>query len=252
MTLPKVTTPTFKIKLPTSGKEIKLRPFLVKEEKIIMLAVQAGGPDDILNAIKDVIRNCTFDDIDVDTLSTIDIEYIFLRLRIMSRGSLVNLQFKCNHVIKEKQPDGREIDTECGHITKLDFDLETVEVKVPDEYNTTIVLDKKQNIGVVMKPPTYSSFYKLRDLVDETKSIADRYDIFLDFIDYVFDGTTIYKDFTREELKDFIESLSNENYAKIKNFFNTLPKLSAKLHICCSKCKNQSDITLEGLQNFLD
>ena len=130
MALPVLETPSFHLEVPSTKKKIKFRPFLVKEEKILMIAMQDGGEDTIFTAVKDIISNCTFNAVDVEKLTTYDLEWIFLQIRIKSKGSDVDLYFKCSNIINEATAEkfGLEVGVECGHTNEVSFNLEEVKV----------------------------------------------------------------------------------------------------------------------------
>jgi hypothetical protein len=238
MTLPVINTPTFVLELPSTKQKVTFRPFLVKEEKILLIALQDKKQETIINAIKQIIVNCTFGKLDTSKLTTFDLEYIFLQLRIKSKGSEVELSFVCNN-----EKDGQR----CGQENGLKYDLGNIKIVTPEGHTDKIMLT--DSICVVMKHPTLNDMAKIQSIV-EKDDIAAIYDIIYDFVDTIAEGDTIYS-FTREELAVFIESLSEQQFNKLRGFFDTMPKLVGSIPIKCKKCGHQETIELEGLQSFL-
>jgi hypothetical protein len=241
MALPVLDVPTYILDLPSSkGKKVKYRPFLVKEEKILLIAIQENSDDVLYEAVKNIIKNCTFGELNVDNLSTLDIEYIFLQLRIKSKGSDVDLTFKCENTLESGEV--------CGTDNPIKFNLEDVKVHTPDDYQKTIMLT--DDIGLLMKNPTLETSKKLQIAIKEN-SLQKIYDIIPDYIESVFQGDNTFE-FTAEEFQEWLESLSNEQFERIQKFFVSLPKLRAEIPVKCRKCAYQETIVLEGLSNFLE
>ena len=249
MGLPRVAVPEYSLKLPSSGKEIKYRPFLVKEEKLLLLlAMESEEPQQMVEATKNVIKNCVFGDIDVDSLPTFDIEYIFLWLRAKSKGELIELKYKC---------------PECKGEIPLSFNVEDVKVQRQDEHNNKIELT--ENLGVVMMYPNMTLQQKLDSFENETQ-VNKVFKTVLLCMDYIYDAENTYsnKDHTEKEMQEFLESLTDDQFQKISKFFETMPKLQHKVKLNCkNKVKGESkkkdkvcgyteDIVLEGLQSFFE
>ena len=253
MSLPKLTVPTYTLELPSTKQEIKYRPFLVKEEKLLLIAMQDstdGNNKQIISAVKDVIVNCTFDQVDVSKLTTYDLEYLFLQLRIKSRGSVTEMSFKCNNTLKND--DGSE--HTCGHVNEIDFDLTTAKI-VGDLTNKDkkIILEEATQIGVIMKEPTFESVLELSDsfLTGETQSVEDAYALLPKYIDTVFQGEETFDEFTDKEILDWLDELTEDQKNKIESFFDAIPKLSANIEAKCSSCGYKEQVPVEGLANFL-
>lgn len=245
MTLPKASVPTYKTKLPSTNKEIKFRPFLVKEEKAIMIAFQDPSNSTLYETIKNVISSCTFDQLDVDNLPLIDLEYLFLQLRIKSKGSFVEVAYRCEH----PKQDG----SACGTVNEVTVDLTAATVEKKKEVSNKIMLDPKDKFGVILKYPTLSTLKDIEDLSD-TKDINKVYGVFSKFIDTIFKGEEAFeaKDHTEEELTDWLESLTDSQFTLIKDFFEGLPKLKLKFKPKCSACGHEEEVELEGLKSFLE
>jgi hypothetical protein len=241
--LPKIDVPIYETKLISSGKTIRYRPFLVKEQKLFLMAAESEDVKDTISAIKQVINNCVLDDIDVDNLSTFDIEYLFIQLRARSINEVVNLAFNCNNKIKNEK-DEEKI---CGNLVKYDLNLLEIEPTKNDKHTDKIQLTDK--LGIVLKYPTFNSVNKLDVNSDDMEQILD---VIINCIDYIYDDEQVYyaKDSTKKELLEFIENMKQTDLEKVQDFFNTLPKIKKDLHFKCDKCGYEEDIIVEGIQNF--
>ena len=231
MTLPKIVTPTYELEIPSSKEKITYRPFLVKEEKILLLAQEAGEESDILNAIKQIIKNCTFEEVEVENLALFDLEYIFLNIRSKSVGEKVELKLLCDD-------DGETY-------ADVTIDLEKIEVDFPEEHTNNIQLT--DTISLVMRYPQMSALSLTT--VSDTETI---FHMIKTSIRQIIDGETIYEqvDFTEEDLDVFIESLTSEHFKNIQEFFQTMPKLKHVVKYKNPKTKKQNKRTLEGLNSF--
>ena len=241
--LPKIDVPVYETTLISNGQKIKFRPFLVKEQKLFLMASQSDDTKDMVDAIKQVIRNCVLDEIDVDTLPTFDLENIFIQLRARSVNDVVNLSYNCNNKITNDKGE----ENACGNLVKFDIDLlELKAEKNPNHTNKIVINDK---LGIVLKYPTFNMMEKL-DM--ENNNMEHILDIIISCIDYIYDQDNLYyaKDSTKEELTEFVENLQQSDLEKIQEFFTTLPKLKKDLHFHCNKCGYEEDITVEGIQNF--
>jgi hypothetical protein len=219
MALPKIKSPIYELSLYSTKKNYKYRPFLVKEQKILLMAVESQDPKEMLRAIKQIIINCSIDEINVEKLPMFDLEYFFLRLRGKSIGEEIEL--KLTH------PTGLNSKGEmCEFSTPYKLNIMEVEVEVSDKHTNKIVLDKESSIGVVLKYPTMSMADKLQ--TENKKNQFDTIqDVVIESIDYIFDNENVYpsNESTKSELIEFINGLSQEQFAKITEFFNTMPKL---------------------------
>lgn len=243
--LPKIDVPIYELKLPLSKKKIKFRPFLVKEEKILLMAMESDDQDAILLAIKQIINNCIVSKINIDDLPILDFEYMFMHLRARSVGELIDLQYKCNNDVDEKE--GEKI--KCNNLVKLSFNALEVE---PDLKSINEKIELTSNLGIVMKYPTFKGIEKLNreDIPASPAEIVAR--TVINSIDYIYDKENLYyaKDVSEEELIDFIDSLTREQFLKIQEFFDNLPKLKKELNFVCPKCKYEEQIVVEGIQSF--
>ena len=233
MALPVLETNTFELTLPSSEVTVKYRPFIVKEEKILLQAMESQEQKQIVNALKNIVSVCTFGQLNVDELPTFDLEYVFLKIRSKSVGEVANLKILC--------PDDKKT------YADVEVDLSTVDVHVDDEHRNTIVVDEDRKISVLMKYPTLAS-------VDPTKDYSkqDTKALFSVISHQIIEGETIHqaKDYTKEELDKFIESISSASFKKIQKFYETMPKLMHEVEIENPKTKVKSKITLSGLSDF--
>lgn len=240
--LPKIDVPIFEVNLPLMKKKVKYRPFLVKEEKILLMAMESKEETEIALAIKQIVNNCVITKLDIDELPIVDLEYLFLHLRARSIGEIIELQYQCNNNVS--QEDGTE--KKCGALIK--FELNALEI-APE---TDTVVEKKiqltENLGVVMKYPNYKMIENLTS-TSEAEMVVET---ITSCIDYIYDNDGVYyaKDVKKEELVDFIDSLTREQFEKIQNFFENIPKLRKKMNFVCGKCGYKDEITLEGIQSF--
>lgn len=236
MALPKIETPTYTMVLPSREGEIKFRPFTVKEEKILMIAAETGEQKDMLRAMSDVIKSCTYDVVICDDLPVFDIEYIFLQLRAKSVGEIAKFRVLC--------PDDMETYTE------IEIDLTKVDVQVDDDHDNKVVIDEKRNLGVVFDYPTLSTYDISKDI--DTVSTEDVFNLIYSCVNHIYEGDKIYpgKDSTLKEKKEFFESISQKNLVDIRKFFDSIPRLKQEVEVENPKTKVKSIVTLKGLQDF--
>ena len=236
MPLPKIVTPTHELTLPSNGKKITYRPFLVKEEKILILAIESNSLKDISRAIKDVLRNCILTKgVKVDELPTFDIEYLFLNIRARSIGESIELVVTC--------PDDRE--------TKVNVTvyIDEVQVKTNDEHNADIKIDDTYTMR--MKYPSLDEFIDENFNFDGQAS-DNSFEIIASCIDMVFSEDEAWesKDCTKKELTQFVEQLNSAQFKEIEKFFDTMPQLSHDIEVENPKTKVKSTVKLEGLASF--
>jgi hypothetical protein len=234
MQLPVIETPTYKVVIPSTKKEIEMRPFLVKEEKVLMIAQESGDTKQILTAIKKIIRACSFDKIVPNDLTTYDLEYLFIQLRAKSVGETSTLVFKCE---------------ECGKEHTAEIDISTIEVTYPEKEPISKI-EITDKVGMVLKPMA------LRDMVEltEDSTEADITAALASTIDYIYDDEEIYnsKDVPRNELYGFIDNLSHKHLEIMQAFMEAQPKLSYTYEWTCEddNCKHKNKIVLEGIRSF--
>jgi DNA-directed RNA polymerase subunit M/transcription elongation factor TFIIS len=240
--LPKIDVPIYNVELPLSKKKIRYRPFLVKEEKLLMMAMEANDVKGITMAIKQIANNCILDEIDIDDLPVTDIEFLFLQLRARSVNEIVELSYKCNNTIADVEGNEKT----CDHIVKIDFNIFDIKPTFDEKHTNKIELSPE--LGVVMRYPTFESI----ELIEDESDVNKVFSILDTCIDYIYDKDNIYyaKDTTKEELREFIEGMTREQFEKVKNFFDTMPQLKKRVDFKCGKCGYSENIEVEGLQNF--
>ena len=228
MSLPKLNTPVYEAILPSTDKVIKFRPFLVKEEKVLLTAMEDGSQTALMNAIKTILKNCVQGNLDVERLPLFDIEYLFLKLRSKSVGEVSEIGLKCT-------------DTECGGVNQISINMDEIEVYKPEGHNRKIMISDE--VGVMMSYPVI----KTAGITEE-----DGMAIVKDCIEMVFTEEEQHErdSFTSKELDEFIESMDSKQFGKIKEFFDTMPKLQHTINYKCEKCGEDKEITLQGLDSF--
>mgnify|MGYP000356695389 CR=1 FL=1 len=235
MTLPKITTPTYELELPSTDEKVKFRPFLVKEEKILLIAIENDKSEEMLNAIKQIIRNCTFDKIDVEKIPLFDLEYIFLQLRAKSIGEISKFRILC--------PDDKKT------YADVEIDLTKVVVEVAEGHDNRIIIDDKKQLGIVLSYPSVALFKSTNLIGNNVKAV---FDLIVQCVDHIFEGEKVYpaKDSTEKELTAFLEDLTQKSFGKIKDFFDTMPKLKHEIEVENPKTKVKSKVVLQGLKDF--
>ncbi len=240
--LPKIDVPVYETTLISTGKPVRFRPFLVKEQKIFLMASQSDDAKEVVNAIKQVISNCIVDDIDIDQLPTFDLENLFMQLRARSVGEKIELNYVCNN---PQVLAGTDETKPCGGKIKLFLDLLDIKPTINPEHNKKIEITPK--LGIVMKYPNFEILNSLN-----IESQADLLKIIIACIDYIYDEEQMYyaKDFSEKELMEFVENMQQTDVLKIQKFFETMPKIAKELDFHCTKCGYRENLMIEGLQNF--
>lgn len=235
MPLPKLSVPEYELNLPSNGQLVKYRPFLVKEEKVLMIAMETGDEKSMITAVKSIIKNCTNLKQKVEELPTFDIEYVFLKLRAKSVGESVDIRVTCT--------DDNE--TMVDHTV----DLSKVEVIKPEDHSTTI--DLGDNIGMIMKYPSLDVFVK-NNFGDGANEIDTIFELTIGCVDKVYEGDEVWeaKDVSKKELTEFLEGMNTDQFQKVQMFFETMPKLSHTIKVTNPNTGVESDIVLEGLGAF--
>ena len=230
--LPKITAPEYTLILPSSKKKVKYRPFIVKEEKLLLMAVESKSEDEMKSAVEQIISNCTFGKCNPNDMPVVDIEFLFLQLRIKSKGEKTEYSFKCD---------------KCGVSNDKSADLTKVKVVNGDRSN---IIKLTSDIGLKMLPPSY----KLAGNISSKMTTDDIFNVIVSSIESVYDGeeVTLAKDESKEDLLEFIESLSDTQFKDIKSYFDNLPALELELDFSCVGCKEKNNIKMRGLQNFLE
>jgi len=235
MALPKLTTPTYELEVPSTDEKIKYRPFLVREEKILLIALESGKSEDIINAVKDIVTACTFDKLDLGTMPMFDVEYVFLNIRAKSVGEISSLRLLC--------PDDKET------YANVDVNLSEVTVQVEKEHSEKIELTDE--MGIIM---TYPSIDSMASTGITDISAENMLEVIGSCILQIYDkkGEEVFeaKDQTKKEITDFIEQFNTKQFQKLQEYFDTMPKLKHMVEIENPKTKVKSKIMLQGLNDF--
>jgi len=237
MPLPKIVTPTYELELPSSGETIQYRPFLVKEEKVLVIALESEDTKQITNAIKTVLKNCIQTrGIKVEQLPTFDIEYLFLNIRGKSVGETVDVNVTC--------PDD-EVTT-----TKVTIDLDAIQVQKNEEHTNQIKLD--DSIMMELKYPSLEQFIKSNFDFTDQNQMDQSFQLIGQCIDKIYTADEVWAaaDCTKKEVNDFLESMNSNQFKEIEKFFETMPKLSHTINITNPKTKVESEVVIEGLASF--
>jgi hypothetical protein len=243
MSLPKIDVPVYSTKLISTGKTVKYRAFTVKEEKLFLMANESEEVDTVIDSIKQVLNNCIMTKgINVEELPLFDIEYLFLKLRAVSVGEVVNLRYKCNNILPKLEGEDEK---KCNHIVEIDLNLNEI---TPESVKIDKTIQITDTMGVTMKYPTFD-LLKEFDANQEVDSIVK---MTVKCIDFIYDKDNVYyaKDAKEEELIDFVESMQSKDLEKVKDFFSSMPKLKKNLDFKCIKCGYEEKIELEGIQSF--
>ena len=235
MALPKLNTPTYELEVPSTDEKIKYRPFLVKEEKILMIAMESKDNGQIVNAVKDIVSACTFNKLDIASIPMFDVEYIFLNIRAKSVGEVSKLKLLC--------PDDKKT------YADVEVDLSKVEVQVDGEHTNKIELT--DSMGMIMTYPTIDSF---QEGGIQTISASNMLEVVGSCILQIYEdnGEKVFqaKDQTKKELTEVIESMNTSQFKQVQKFFDTMPKLKHTIKVKNPKTKKSSEITLTGLNDF--
>ncbi len=237
MPLPKIATPTYELELPSTGESINYRPFLVKEEKLLVLALETEDTKQITTAIKNVLKNCVITKgIKVDQLPTFDIEFLFLNIRGKSVGEEIEVNIIC--------PDDEETQV------PITIDLDDIKVQKNDKHTNQIKLDK--DLMMELKYPSLEQFIKNNFDFNDANSMDQSFELIATCIDKIFTADEVWAtaDCTKKEVKDFLEQMNSAQFKLIEEFFTTMPKLSHTIKVKNPKTKVESDVVLEGLASF--
>lgn len=231
MALPKIASPTFVTSLPSTGQKIEYRPFLVKEEKMLLMALEGEDTAEMTRATKQIIEACVLTELDVDKLATFDVEYLFLQLRGKSIGEVIEL--RVGHTGENP---------ECQHKTDIKINIDDIKVQGINKHNKIMITDQ---IGVKVRYPSLNDVVNL-DFDDKEATFK----IIASCIDVVFDSDNVYDEFSHAEMINWLEGLSQAQFDKIAAFFSSIPALRYTVKWKCSKCKQEDHFDLEGLSSF--
>ena len=231
--LPKIDTPVYKVKLPSNGKELDFRPFKVKEQKALLIAMESPEDGAVEATTLSIVQACLFDKVDAKKLPKIDIDYIFIKLREKSIGEQIDLIVTCG---------------ECNHQQDYIFDLKNVEIKQYDGYSTNIKLS--DNMGLIMRLPSFEEVSNL----NKDYTVENIYKTVVSCIEQIYDGDAVYltKDKTFAEVEEWVDDLTQDQYDKLEMFYKTTPSLISTIEFTCQKCQHNNKIKLEGIEDFFE
>ena len=234
MALPQLNAARYTTVIPSTGQEIEYRPYLVKEEKILMLAMESNDQQQIVKAIKDVLDNCIYnEDVNINRLAMFDLEFLFLQLRSKSVGESVQLRAKCE---------------KCDELTDTVLDIS--EVKPPVQERDANVIELTKNIGITLRYPTIKDVEKFQE--EDLKSMDGLVKLIIQLIDTIYDEDNVYdaEKESKKDLMDFIDGFNNEQFVRVAKFFETLPAMTHTLEFDCVSCGAKNETELRGLQSF--
>lgn len=236
MALPIIENPRYELTLPSSDVQVQFRPFVVKEEKILLMAMETKDNNEIVNATKDILKACTFEKLDIESLPMFDIEYLLLQIRSKSVGEVAKFKVIC--------PDDKQTAAD------VELDLSAVQVQVDDDHSNKVVIDEERKLGLVLNYPSLGITKAGFDVNKE--NVETMFNVVASCIDHIYEGDKTYpaKDSTKKELVEFLEGLSQKAFLKIKKFFDTMPQLRHEVEVTNPKTGIVSKVTFKGLQDF--
>ena len=243
MALPRVATPTYELNIPSTKEKVNFRPFLVKEEKSLLMALESGNEKTMSEAMMDIIASCSQGKVDTKNLAPFDIEYIFLHLRGKSVGEKLN--------VKVPRPEELKCCKDAAEDDVLEIEINIDDIKVDTSKAVSSEVQITKDIGLKLKYPNLDLVNKYAS-AGENISADNVFKLISECIDYIWDGDEIYKgkDSTKKELDDFVESLSSGQFTKVREFFENMPRLEHKINWICPKCKKLKPLVLSGVDSF--
>lgn len=239
MALPKIETPRYELEIPSTGVKTTYRPYLVKEEKILMMAMESDDNNQMASALKDVVRACVDDAVDVDHLAMFDLEYIFTQLRAKSVGEATRISVDCSS---------------CKEKNEIMVDLSSVYIHNENGFKVQNI-QLTDDVGITMKYPSVDAVMKTQRSSNNKKKTSDIdqvFDLIMSCMDSIYSGDEIFdtNEQSREELNDFLESLNSEQFGRIQSFIEDMPQATVDVNYQCSSCGEQNDFSVRGLSNF--
>ena len=236
MALPKMAVPRYTVELPSTGEKLNMRPYLVKEEKVLMIALESNDPEQIAESVRSIIRSC-YELESLDELTIFDIEFLFLQLRGKSVGEEMKIQIKCKG-------------EDCTTMNPLSINIDDIKVSKPEDSDGVILFGDENGVGVKMRYPSVDVISKISP--ENFNSVEGIMDLVVDCIDTIFDNDNVYSAKTekRVDLVEFIEGLSSEQFKLVQAFFQDTPSVSYSTSFLCSKCKLDNEVELKGLNSF--
>ena len=236
MALPIIEVPRYELTLPSRDVQVQFRPFVVKEEKILLMAMETKDNNEIVTATKDILKACTYEKLDIESLPMFDIEYLLLQIRSKSVGEVAKFKVIC--------PDDKQTAAD------VELDLSAVQVQVDDDHSNKVVIDEERKLGLVLNYPSLGITKAGFDVNKE--NVETMFNVVASCIDHIYEGDKTYpaKDSTKKELVEFLEGLSQQAFLKIKKFFDTMPQLRHEVEVINPKTGIKSTVTFKGLQDF--
>jgi hypothetical protein len=252
MSLPQIVTPEYTLQLNSIKNPVRYRPYLVREEKIFLTAKESGDTKDIESAIRQVLKNCTFGNIDIDALPSFDMEYLFLQLRGKSVNNIVEVKYQCQNMLRtEDERTGADDTGRCGALNPISVPLDAIEVVVPENHTNIIAIN--DDITIEFRYPSVAVLQRV--LTGKAETIAFTSEVLGHCIKSIVetDGTVHEAcDSTPTELQEFIDSLSLQQIERVQAFFNTMPTVTYDTTFVCADCGYTEPLRFEGLQDFFD
>ena len=244
MALPKVSTPTYELTIPSSGEKVTYRPFLVKEEKTLLMAMESKDTTAMTKAMQDIITACTDGEVDPKDLAPYDLEFFFLQLRGRSVGEIIEVN-------APRPPNFAACCEEATEEDICELSINIDDIKVDTSKIKPSEIEISDTIGVKMKFPEIDAIQKYSAVEGEMKA-ADIFKLIIECIEYISDGDDIFKakDHTKKELNEFLDSLNTQQFNKIKEFFESMPRLTHDVNWVCPKCEKSKTLTLMGIDAF--
>ena len=244
MALPKVSTPTYELTIPSSGEKVSYRPFLVKEEKTLLMAMESKDTAAMTKAMQDIITACTDGEVNPKDLAPYDLEFFFLQLRGRSVGEIIEVN-------APRPPNFAACCEEATEEDICELSINIDDIKVDTSKIKPSKIEISDKIGIKMKFPEIDAIQKYSSIEGAMKA-ADIFKLIIECIEYIWDGDEIFKakDSTKKELNDFLDSLNTQQFNKIKDFFESMPRLSHDIDWVCPKCEKSKPLTLMGIDAF--
>ena len=238
MALPKIDIPTFTTTLPASKKEVKYRPFLVGEEKIMIIANSSGEDADMETAIEQVVSNCTFGEIDLNELAQVDLEWLLVQIHARAKGFITQIAFKC----LAENADGKE----CGHVNEIDADLNKIEVVG----NTDNLIDLGTGIGLKMRTPSIGITNAIEKLDED--EVENTFTKIISCIESIYDEENVWltDELEKEEIMEFINQFSDAQFLKVKDWVDNIQTLKLEVNFLCMNCGKKDKVVIEGIESF--
>ena len=243
--LPKIDVPIYEAILPSNNQVVKFRPFLVKEQKLLLMGSQATDAKDVIESIKQILRNCILSELDIESLPVFDLEFLFLNLRARSVNEVVEIKYRCNNQLPGDTPEEPKT---CNGFVTYKINVLDIHPEFGENHNSKIKIT--DNVGLKLRYPT---FEMMRDIEGKTEDEVI-FNLLVNCIEYIYDENSMYytKDVERQEIEDFIDNLQQKHLEEIKKFFESMPKVKKELDFKCPKCGMEDHIVIEGVQNFFE